>query len=394
MYGYIASGNIGNDATFETVSHWISSRHPEIQQRCVTIAPDAASERFGLDAKALSWVPRGLSVNRWRRGAQKAIGRVVDLPRSLHIAGWSDVTVVPGMGVLESTLGTRAWGLPLWLLLTATSCRVRRRAFVLLAVGADRARSPVAHLLNLATVRLASFVSFRDAASAQSMSTGLTSRWQVTPDLVFAHPAPAKSDPRHGRIVIGVMAYYGHTDDKEQGAGLHAQYLQALVDALTLMIDDWSEMVLVGGDMADLEVAREVRRQLGHRVGRDATNKVSVLEIADFRRLSEEMSTAEVVVASRFHNLICALRLARPCVSIGYAEKSRLLLRDLDLEGYCQEIQELNPDLLVEQVAAARLNAPTVVPHLTTRVASYQSDINLLMQTMSSLLLSPPDGAR
>ena len=60
LYGYIASGNIGNDATFETVSHWISSRYPKIHLRCVTIAPDAGSERFGLDAKALSCVPTRL----------------------------------------------------------------------------------------------------------------------------------------------------------------------------------------------------------------------------------------------------------------------------------------------------------------------------------------------
>ena len=41
---------------------------------------------------------------------------------------------------------------------------------------------------------------------------------------------------------------------------------------------------------------------------------------------------AEVVIASRFHNLICALRLARPTVSVGYAAKNRHLMEALGLD--------------------------------------------------------------
>ena len=43
---------------------------------------------------------------------------------------------------------------------------------------------------------------------------------------------------------------------------------------------------------------------------------------------------AEVVIASRFHNLICALRLARPTVSVGYASKNRHLMQALGLDEY------------------------------------------------------------
>ncbi len=54
------------------------------------------------------------------------------------------------------------------------------------------------------------------------------------------------------------------------------------------------------------------------------------------------MSRAEVVVASRFHNVICALRLARPTISIGYAGKNHHLMRQMGLEDYSQDIEHLD----------------------------------------------------
>ena len=43
------------------------------------------------------------------------------------------------MGVLEDGLGHRPWNLALWQFLVASACRLRKRPFVLLDVGANRA---------------------------------------------------------------------------------------------------------------------------------------------------------------------------------------------------------------------------------------------------------------
>ena len=101
--------------------------------------------------------------------------------------------------------------------------------------------------------------------------------------------------------------------------------------------------MLVGGDRVDIDVARETFAPLcfaaRHGLPDDA---VLVREFTTFTELTEEMMRADVVIASRFHNLICALRLARPTVSIGYAKKNRDLMRALGLAGYCQDIEDLD----------------------------------------------------
>ena len=74
---------------------------------------------------------------------------------------------------------------------------------------------------------------------------------------------------------------------------------------------------------------------------------VLVREFTTFTELTEEMMRAEVVIASRFHNLICALRLARPTVSVGYAKKNHHLMAALGLETYCQDMEHLDASWLV-----------------------------------------------
>ena len=67
LYGYLGSGNIGNDASLETVLAWLKSDHPDVEVRCITIAPDEVTARYGLPSVPLSWHPSGQSRQPSRR---------------------------------------------------------------------------------------------------------------------------------------------------------------------------------------------------------------------------------------------------------------------------------------------------------------------------------------
>ena len=98
---------------------------------------------------------------------------------------------------------------------------------------------------------------------------------------------------------------------------------------------------------------------------------VQVREFTMFNELTEEMMRAEVVIASRFHNLICALRLARPTVSVGYAEKNRHLMEALGLDDYCQDIEHLDASLLVAQVKAAHEEREVLAARIRRGTSDY-----------------------
>ena len=61
------------------------------------------------------------------------------------------------------------------------------------------------------------------------------------------------------------------------------------------------------------------------------------------------MAPVGTVVATRYHNVICALKLAKPTISLGYAAKNVAVMADAGLSEFCQFTNQLDVDLLIEQ---------------------------------------------
>jgi polysaccharide pyruvyl transferase WcaK-like protein len=391
FYGYLGSGNIGNDATLETVLGWLRFHYPDIEVRCITIAPSEISAKYGIPSVPLAWRSSAQAANRVTGAFRKVLGRLHDVPRSYALAGSVDAVIVPGMGVLEETLGVRPWGLPLWLFLIAAACRLRGRRFLLLDVGAERAANPLTRWLNVATVRLSTHVSYRDSSSAAALArAGALDQETVAPDLAFAHPAPTNAMPEPRRLVVGVMAYYGPGDDPIRGVHVRNRYVATLATAMGQLADAGNQVVLVGGDRVDVDVAREIRAAvLAERSGL-VEEAILVREFTTFSELTNEMMRADVVIASRFHNLICALRLARPTVSVGYASKNRHLMQALGLDDYCQDIEHLDARQLVAQVRAAREKGETLTARIRSGTSDYAEEVESLLERVAADALSLP----
>ena len=65
LYGYLGSGNLGNDASLEAVLTWLRSTYPDLELRCITIAPDEVQARYGIRSGAA-----GTGAPRARAGAR------------------------------------------------------------------------------------------------------------------------------------------------------------------------------------------------------------------------------------------------------------------------------------------------------------------------------------
>lgn len=81
------------------------------------------------------------------------------------------------------------------------------------------------------------------------------------------------------------------------------------------------------------------------------------------------MAPAGLIVATRFHNLVCALRLAKPTLSIGYAAKHDALMADLGMAGYCQHADGLDVGRLMEQFTELESRSAQVRLTITKRRA-------------------------
>jgi polysaccharide pyruvyl transferase WcaK-like protein len=103
------------------------------------------------------------------------------------------------------------------------------------------------------------------------------------------------------------------------------------------------------GDPGDDRALREILADLQiHRPDLEPAQVVAE-PVTSFAGLTRAMVPAGTVVATRYHNVICALKLSKPTISIGYAAKNIAVMTDAGLSEFCQFTNQLDVDLLIEQ---------------------------------------------
>ena len=61
------------------------------------------------------------------------------------------------------------------------------------------------------------------------------------------------------------------------------------------------------------------------------------------------MAPVGTVVATRYHNVMCALKLGKPTISISYSPKHDVLMAEMGLSEFCQLPNSLDVSRLIEQ---------------------------------------------
>ncbi len=351
--GYFGIGNLGNEASLAALQRFLETQHPKASLSCLAVDPCAVTREHRIPARRLMTV-RGDARHGALRTLGKAVGRAADIPRLLLVVGSADIVIVPGSGALETGLSIPPWGLPFWLFVVAVACRVRGRRLALVSVGAQYATNRVTRFFYRWTVRLADYASFRDEGSRDAVrAMGVRGSYDVFPDLAFSLPCPAVGSApgtRPGHVAVGVMSFYGGPDDLRRGPVVRDDYVARMTEFVTGLVERGRTVTLVIGDLADLTVAHEI--EAGVRTRSARAGAVTVSPATTLAGVIAEMAVAECVVASRFHNIVAALKAARPAVSLGYASKNADLLATFGLPGSSQPIDGFDVERLHRQVEA------------------------------------------
>ncbi|MFI0962745.1 polysaccharide pyruvyl transferase family protein [Streptomyces sp. NPDC021080] len=365
MFGLLGSGNLGNDGSLEAVLGYLRDRHPEAAVDALCGGPEAVTARYGIPATRLHWY-RGEYRTASRAGAVvgKGLGKFVDVFRTASWVRKHDVVIVPGMGVLEATLPLRPWGFPYALFLLCAAGRLSGTRVALVGVGAAPIGNRATRTLVRWSARMAAYRSYRDAPSRDAMrAMGVdTARDEVYPDIAFSLPAPPAGTPSEapGLVCVGVMAFHGSDDDRARAEEIHRRYLDGTTRFVRALVEEGRPVRLVTGDDVDAPVVEAIL---------DAVDSplVTVAEAASLADVMKEMAAADTVVATRYHNLICALRAGTPTLALSYAAKSDALMALMGLDTYSHPAREVDTDRLLEQFRALEKNAADARRTLTER---------------------------
>jgi polysaccharide pyruvyl transferase WcaK-like protein len=93
------------------------------------------------------------------------------------------------------------------------------------------------------------------------------------------------------------------------------------------------------------------------------------------------------VVATRYHNVMCALKLEKPVISIGYAAKNVAIMTDAGLGEYCQHSNTLDVDRLIEQFTELESRAEEVRRTIAERNAQNRALLGQQFAALSTLLI-------
>ncbi len=344
LFGNLGSQNIGNDGSMESMLRYLKTEHPDAIVDAMCAGPERLKAEYGI----------------------------------------------------ESTLPLRPWQLPYSMFLLCASGKLFRTKVALISVGADIIDKRATRWLSNSAARLAFYRSYRDTYSREAMrQRGLdVTRDHVYPDLVFGLPTPDTdvSDPL--TVGVGVMAYYGSNDDRPQANAIYASYVANIKCFVRWLVDNDRGIRLLVGDAngSDDSVVQEILADLRTRRPNLPPGQVVAARVSSIAEVMQEMAQVGTVVATRYHNVLCALKLSKPTVSLGYSAKHRALMADMGLPEFCQSANSFDVNLLIKQFTELESRSPELRQVMAERNLVNERHLGQQFAALSALLF--PAGER
>lgn len=397
LLGLLGSGNLGNNASMESVVRYLRAEHPEAVIDAMCTGPEILAGRYGVPAMTLTWY-NDKRVSRVPVTLLKLLGKGIDIFRTAAWVRRHDVVIVPGMGSMEASLPLKSWQLPYSFFLACASGRLFGTKVAFVSSGAGVVKRRFTRLFLDASARMACYRSYRDAPSRDMMrARGVdVSTDHVFSDLAFGLPS-LQCGPGDPRLVgVGLMNYRGSNDDRGQAALIHESYMKTMKSFLSWLIENGYSVRILMGDENDAKdgVGQEIGAYVLERYPDIEPGRFTTESASSFDELMEAMAPVGTVVAARFHTVICALRLAKPVVSLGYAPKFFALLGPMGLSDFCHTAKFPDTGVLIEKFTELDSRRSELRQSIIEGNIAYERNVARQFSEVSSVLMEKPSRNR
>lgn len=386
LFGIFGVGNFGNEASLAAMLTQLRQRCPEAELLCICTHPPAVARKHGIRALGirtpeltvthplLRRMKRRLAGVAWRLGLLHAVRAA----RALWHTRKVDLLLFPGTGLLDD-FATDPWMWPYDLLVWTAAAKLNGAKVVAVSIGAGPIRHPVSRRFMKLAARLCDYRSFRSENSRKFLtSLGIdTGSDKIFPDLAFSLALPREQvsrerDRERITVAVGIMAYFGWGNDHRAGHTVYERYVEAMAAFLLWLTQSGCAALLVIGEETDQEAVDDVLQILEQAEGRVLCDVVAG-PMASQDELALILDRVDVVVAARFHNVVCALMQGKPTISLGYSNKNDLLMEEFGLGSFCQHIEKLDLDRLKQQFEELLRDEMVHRARIAAKAAEYRS---------------------
>jgi polysaccharide pyruvyl transferase WcaK-like protein len=253
--------------------------------------------------------------------------------------------------------------------------------------------------LTNSAARNAFYRSYRDAGAREAMrERGIdVSRDKVCPDLAFALPAPTGGSVDERLVAVGVMHYEGTNDDRKQAAEISRKYDTDMKQLVRWLAENGRKVLLIVGDVngSDGRVVNEILDDLRVNVPDLAPGTVTAAEVSSYSDVMHALLPVNTVIAIRYHNVLCALKMSKPTLSIGYSPKHDALMADMGLpEEFALAVSRLNVDEAIKLFVDLESRAAELRSVLQERNGTKAGGLEAQFAELSRVLFGAPAVAR
>lgn len=388
LYGHFGAKNFGNESTLYAMLYHLRRRIPDAEIRCICTVPQTVAGDYQIAAAPMSAVvfkfpsfrnPLARLARRLCIGVPNELYRWLDAFRMLR---GTDIVIVPGTGLLTDAYGLGNWG-PYGLFKWSLISKVRGCKLFFVSVGAGPNHSRLSRWLVKSTLALADSRSYRDNETREYLrSIGVAvARDKVYPDLAFSiaeEIKPQDAIQKHPRRVagLGLMLYHGKLSSDKSSEATYKAYLEQLVIFVRWVLSRDYDVRLLIGDFSDRQVVAEFKTLLQDRLAACDQDRIIDDPIDSVETLLAQLAGTDAVVATRFHNVLWALALNKPVISISFHQKCTSLMHDMGLQDYYQDIHQLDSDKLIEQFCQLEKNAGCLKEMIRQKVAQKRAALD------------------
>ena len=410
LFGNFGTGNLGNEATLQAMVYNLRRHLPNAEISCVCPEPENTASQHNISA-----VPIRAPFPFWKLpsvsskddeptgGSNRCVSRTATEPYRwskafarlraplrrcayplLEAYRWfkgiarlkeSNLLVMTGTGMLDDYAITPL-GLHYDIFRWAVIAKLCRCKLLFVSVGGGPLRHPLSRWFVRMALALADYRSYRDVSSKDHLEAiGVDVKNDaVYPDLAFSLPrvgVPANHNPR-GVIGVGLMNYYNRFGRSGNDETIYRDYLGRLALFVVRLLERRHTVrILIGDRVWDEGVRQDLRRALAERRLKYEDARIIDEPASSVDELLSQLSSVDVVVASRFHNLLLALMLRKPVIAISYHEKFQPLMDGVGLGGFCQDIEHIDVDDLIGKVVGLR-ETPGIELQIARQTESYR----------------------
>jgi polysaccharide pyruvyl transferase WcaK-like protein len=365
----------------------IRRRVPNAHISCICTDPIDTERRHGLPSFPISPGRHGGDFTRQRARvptiAQRYWTEVTDWRSIFRILRQIDTVVMTGTGMLTDA-GEGPFGLPYDIFRWTMAAKAHNRRVVFVSVGVEPIEDPLTKFFLVASLRTADYRSYRDRQSQDALArVGFASSSDaIFPDLAFSLPEHAvgttpASRGAPSKVAVGVYNYRGAQTTDAPNAAADRSYIAKLATFIMWLLDQGYGVRVVIGDLAyDQAVLRELRGVLEERGVQRYRNRIEDAPANSVEEIIAHLAGVDLVVATRFHNVLMALYLGKPVVSISYNAKNDALMSEVGLGKFCQSIETFDVEQLKTQFTELHRRAPDLAPRLLAKSSEFRRDLD------------------